>query len=94
MSSSSVDIPTMKETKGRKEWRLKAEWRLEGQLHNEDGPAVESKTCKQWWLNGKCHREDGPSIEWWTGYKEWYLYGEKISQEEHSSQTTLVKRAV
>lgn len=88
----------MKETKGRKEWRLKHkrglyDWRSKGKLHREDGPAYECKTCKQWYLNGKCHREDGPAVEWWTGYKEWYLNGKKISEEDHSSQTTLVKRS-
>ncbi len=45
-----------------------------GQLHKEDGPAVEfSNGSKAWYLNGKRHREDGPAIEYYYGYKAWYL---------------------
>ena len=48
-----------------------------GELHREDGPAIESSTgSKFWYLNGELHREDGPAIEWSNGSKEWYLNGE------------------
>ena len=51
-------------------------WYLNGDLHREDGPAVERVSgTKEWWLNGKCHREDGPAAEWASGDKEWYLNG-------------------
>ena len=51
-------------------------WCLNGQLHREDGPAVEGADAKYWWLNGKLHREDGPAIEGANGDKSWYLNGE------------------
>ena len=50
----------------------------EGQLHREDGPAVEYYDgAKEWCLNGKFHRTDGPAIENNDGYKDWYLNGER-----------------
>jgi hypothetical protein len=40
------------------------EWRLDGELHREDGPAIEgSDGAREWFLNSKRHREDGPAIE-------------------------------
>jgi len=52
------------------------EWFLNGNLHREDGPAIElSNGDKHWYLMGKRHREDGPAIEYASGYKEWYLNG-------------------
>ena len=51
-------------------------WKLpNGDLHREDGPAVEYANGNKWWyLNGKKHREDSPAIEWANGYyKAWYL---------------------
>jgi hypothetical protein len=70
------------------------EWYSHGLLHREDGPAI---TCAYgynvWYLNGKRHREDGPALEY-QGAKVWYLNGNKITEEEHSSQTSLVKRAI
>ena len=45
-----------------------------GQLHREDGPAVEnSNEDKYWYLNGNCHRENGPAIEYSNGDKCWFL---------------------
>lgn len=40
-------------------------WRNEkGELHREDGPAIEYPDgYKQWYINGKRHRADGPAIE-------------------------------
>ena len=38
-------------------------WCLNGNLHREDGPAIEwGNGDKSWWLNGEKHREDGPSV--------------------------------
>ena len=35
-----------------------------GELHREDGHAVEyASGSKEWWINGLRHREDGPAIE-------------------------------
>ena len=54
-------------------------WYLNGELHREDGPAVErSNGSKFWYLNGKLHREDGPAREYANGTKEWYLNGQRI----------------
>ena len=52
-------------------------WYLNGNLHREDGPAIEcSDGYREWHLNGELHREDGPAIEYAGGDKEWYLNGE------------------
>ena len=48
----------------------------EGQLHREDGPAIEDPNGdKFWYINGKRHREDGPAVEDNNGYKVWYING-------------------
>ena len=61
------------------------EWHLNGELHREDGPAIEDDhssgnySRKEWWYMGKRHREDGPAIEirnYDSDYyflKEWYI---------------------
>ena len=57
-------------------------WYLNGNLHREDGPAVErANGHKSWFLNGKYHREDGPAIEWTNGSKSWYLNDEPTHPE-------------
>ena len=36
-------------------------WYINGELHREDGPAVEKADGgREWWVNGTFHREDGP----------------------------------
>ena len=48
-----------------------------GQLHREDGPAIEySDGTKYWYRNGKLHREDGPAIIHDTGTRKWLVNGE------------------
>ena len=48
-------------------------WCLDGQLHREDGPAVEyADGAKAWYLNGQLHRTDGPAVEHADGGKTWY----------------------
>ena len=57
-------------------------WYLNGEIHREDGPAVEwADGSKFWWLNGKLHREDGPAKEWANGDKYWYL-NDKLHRED------------
>lgn len=57
-------------------------WYFEGELHRQDGPAVEySDGTKFWYRNGKRHREDGPAIEYSNGTKIWYLEG-KLHRED------------
>ena len=55
----------------------KTEWYLNGQLHREDGPAIEhTNGGKQWYIKGQPHRIDGPAIEYTNGgTKFWYLNG-------------------
>ena len=71
----------------------KTEWlNKDGQLHRENGPAVEyANGTKSWWLNGERHREDGPAIEWGAGVKEWYQNGKRHREDgpaiEYSSGT-------
>jgi hypothetical protein len=89
MSTSSVGIPTMTETDGYKEWHLN------GELHREDGPALECPDgTNEWYINGELHREDGPAFVGSRGDNIWFLNGERLSEEEHSSHMTLVKRAI
>lgn len=52
------------------------QWYKEGNLHREDGPAVElADGTKIWFKEGKRHREDGPARENPKGGKEWYKEG-------------------
>ena len=45
---------------GSREWYDK-----KGELHREDGPAVEwNDGTKEWYRHGKLHRVDGPAIEY------------------------------
>jgi hypothetical protein len=59
-------------------------WCLNGQLHREDGPAVEwADGSKIWCQHGKFHRLDGPAIDCF--FKEWFYQDRKIdcsSQQE------------
>jgi len=49
------------------------QWVVNGDLHREDGPALEYYNgSKYWYLNGKRHREDGPAEESF-GKVHWYL---------------------
>ena len=58
------------------------EWYLNGELHREDGPAIEyANGGKSWFLNDNLHREDGPAIEYTNGAKEWYLNGKRHRED-------------
>ena len=53
-------------------------WCINGQLHREDGPALEKADgSKHWYLHGKFHRPNGPAIEDANGFKAWYLHGKR-----------------
>jgi len=59
-------------------------WYLNGELHREDGPAIENADgYKEWWVNGLRHREDGPAIEYADGTKFWYLNDKEYTEEEY-----------
>lgn len=64
-------------------------WYHHGQLHRENGPAVEwSNGSKEWFIRGQRHREDGPAVDYVVsttrpkGLKQWYLYDETYFTEE------------
>ena len=64
-------------------------WYLKGNLHREDGPAIEyAEGTKCWYLNGNLHREDGPAIEYASGDKRWFLNGKELTEQEHKKATS------
>lgn len=55
---------------------------LEGELHREDGPAIEYKDgSKYYYIKGKRHREDGPAIVYENGDKVYYM-NDKLHRED------------
>jgi hypothetical protein len=51
-------------------------WMINGQLHREDGPAIEFVSgSKMWYSKGRLHRIDAPAIIYANGHKEWYNRG-------------------
>ena len=53
-----------------------------GQVHREDGPAVETTTGdKAWYKNGERHRDGGPAVEHNKGTKLWYKNGERHRED-------------
>jgi hypothetical protein len=53
-----------------------------GQLHREDGPAIEyADGSKEWHINDKRHREDGPAIEYADGGKAWWINGKRHRED-------------
>jgi hypothetical protein len=58
-------------------------WFKDGELHREDGPAIESnKGVGKWYKNGRIHRVDGPAIEYPDGKKYWWLNDIEYPSEE------------
>jgi hypothetical protein len=61
----------------------KTEWFHNGQLHREDGPALEyASGDKCWFLDGRLHRQDGPALEYADGVKFWYLNEKEVTEDE------------
>ena len=57
-------------------------WYKEGQLHREDGPAIEDiDGDKEWYKEGNLHREDGPAIDYNNGDKYWYKDDERHRED-------------
>ena len=57
-------------------------WYLNGELHREDGPAIEYVDFyRAWYINDKRHREDGPAVEYTSGAKYWYKNGLKHRED-------------
>ena len=58
-------------------------WWLNGELHREDGPAIErANGDKAWYLNGNLHCNYGPAIEKADGFTRYYLHGKRLTKEE------------
>jgi hypothetical protein len=74
--------------KGSVEWRTPL-----GDLHREDGPAVEGDDGqKQWWVDGKLHRVGGPAVVTPWGDEQWCENGHThrddgpaVTSESHKS---------
>jgi len=57
-------------------------WYINGELHREDGPAIEFiNSTKEWWINDKRHREDGPAVIRANGDKLWFI-NHKLHRED------------
>jgi hypothetical protein len=53
-------------------------WYKKGNIHREDGPAIEaSNGSKYWFKEGNYHREDGPARIFSDGTKSWYKEGKR-----------------
>lgn len=64
-------------------------WYLNGELHREDGPAIEyADGTKFWYLHGGLHREDGPALESAYGTKSWYLNGKRHREDGPACEYT------
>ena len=72
-----------------------SEWWCDGKQHRIGGPAVTwSDGCMVWYVDGKRHREDGPAVMWPCssggmdgGYREWWINGEQMSEDEFNERT-------
>ena len=43
---------------------------------------VDDHGIKKWYQFGELHRIDVPAIENKNGSKEWYIYGERLTEEQ------------
>ena len=51
-------------------------WYKDGQLHREDGPAIECPDGTQYYyIDGELHRIDGPAVIYPNGKRSWFLNG-------------------
>ena len=51
-------------------------WYRNGQLHRDNGPAIEREDgTREWYQNDLLHREGGPAYEREDGTRAWYLNG-------------------
>lgn len=56
-----------------------------GELHRDDGPAVEyADGSKAWFQNGKRHRIGGAAAEYTDGCKAWYQNGQCHRTDGHA----------
>jgi hypothetical protein len=56
-------------------------WYINGQLHREDGPAIERPDgTRAWFAHGQLHRSDSPAVEYPDGTCEWYINGQQVDE--------------
>jgi hypothetical protein len=68
---------------GTRTWRT-----LDGELHREDGPAVEDADGgREWWQHGLLHRLDGPAYERSGSPGEWHVRGQLHRVDGPARQT-------
>lgn len=53
---------------------------------------VHTNGSKFWYLSNKLHREDGPAVEWASGFKEWYLNDEELTETQYKSAMTKARK--
>lgn len=55
-----------------------------GQLHREEGPAVEYVYGHvEWWQHGLRHRVNGPAVVFSDGRKYWFLNGVQYTEVDY-----------
>jgi hypothetical protein len=87
-SKSSDQSKPVIDEHGTKRWHTES-----GQLHREDGPAIEhANGASLWYQRGQLHREDGPAIEWPNGHKEWWLNGQRHREDGPAIESSHGKR--
>jgi len=52
---------------------------------------VSANGDREWYQNGMRHRLDGPAIDDADGYKEWYIDGEELTEEEFNNRNNKVE---
>jgi hypothetical protein len=69
---------------GNSVWRNPA-----GQLHREDGPALETTHGSKYWYNyNKLHRLNGPAIELVRGSQLWWVNGQRHRTDGPAIETS------
>lgn len=64
-------------------------WYKEGELHRDDGPAVEYYNgSKYWYVEGYLHRDDGPACEYYDGGKVWCKKGVRHRDDGPAAEWT------
>lgn len=58
------------------------EWNKNGEIHRDDGPAVEKEDgSKYWYKYGTPHRNDGPATEFSNGSQLWFKDGNRHRED-------------
>ena len=68
---------------------------LNGELHRENGPAIEYiNGDKYYYKNNKPHRLGGPAVEYSNGAKQYFIEGKKYSEEQFLTTIEKMKRSL